>query len=125
MSNSCNARYILQDCSCLTDPLDYYSNVCGYISKESGLLYQCDPGCCAGTCANTNPEIGRIENRPSAGLKLPAGFGVDMQQSDQPTQVPGAVDFPPPSTSGYKVWEILLIAFIPLLLALVMAFFLT
>lgn len=124
---SCNAKYILQDCSCLTDPLNFYSNVCGYVSKNNGLVYQCDPGCCSGKCENKDSVI-RFETRPSAGLALPAGFNQDLPQSDQPTPIPGASDFPEAAAVApqpLKIWQILLIAFLPLILVLVMVPFLT
>jgi hypothetical protein len=54
---SCNAKYVLKDCQCLTDPLNFYSNVCAYISKNNGLLYQCDPGCCSNMCDNKDPNV--------------------------------------------------------------------
>jgi hypothetical protein len=97
------------------------------VSKTDGLVYPCDPGCCGGKCENRNPNISRIETRPSAGVSLPDGYGLNLPQSDQPSAVRGAADFQPPTHVGsnYKVWQLLLIAFLPLILVLVMAFFLT
>jgi hypothetical protein len=97
------------------------------VSKVDGLVYPCDPGCCGNQCENRDPNITRIETRPSAGVTLPAGYGVNLPQSDQPSVTRGASDFQPPTpvSSGYKVWQILLIAFLPLILVLVMSFFLT
>lgn len=124
---SCNARYVLHDCQCLADPLDVYSTLCGYVSKTDGLVYPCDPGCCGNQCDNKDPHITRIETRPSAGVTLPAGYGVNLPQSEQATTIRGASEFTPPTPIGsnYKVWQLLLIAFLPLILVLVMAFFLT
>jgi hypothetical protein len=124
--SSCSAKYILKDCTCLTNPLDYYSNICGYVNKQNGLVYPCDPGCCSGKCETTIPDIlSQIETRQSAGISLPAGFGDKLPQSDEPTPVKGATPIDDTPAPSYKVWQIVLIGLIPLLLALVMSFFLT
>jgi len=133
--NSCGAKYILNDCSCLADPLNFYSTMCGYVSKQSGLVYPCDPGCCLGKCENKDP-VTNVEVRPSAGIDLPAGYGLNIPQSNRASSIPGATDIgtstillpggikslPPPPT--YKVWQIFLIALIPMLLVLVLGCFL-
>ena len=137
--NSCGAQYILRDCTCLSDPLNFYSNICGYVSKQNGLVYPCDAGCCLGNCENKDP-VTRVEVRPSAGIDLPPGYGSNIPQSDQATNIPGATDITtstillpggiqstttttqPPT---YKVWQVLLIALIPLLLVLFASCFLT
>jgi hypothetical protein len=80
----------------------------------------------------------RVEVRPSAGIDLPAGYGSNIPQSNQNSNFPGAspVDAPTTLLPGgiqtntshgptYKVWQIFLIALIPLLLVLVLAPFLT
>jgi hypothetical protein len=133
--NSCGAQYILRDCTCLADPLNFYSNICGYVSKQNGFVYACDPGCCAGKCENKDPAT-RVEARPSAGLDLPPGYGSNIPQSEESSQLPGAtpIDTPTtllpggiPSTSDqmhYKVWQVLLIALIPVLLVLILGCFL-
>jgi hypothetical protein len=135
--NSCGAKYILNDCSCLADPLNFYSTMCGYVSKESGLVYPCDPGCCLGKCENKDP-VTRVEVRPSAGIDLPPGYGVNLPQSNQAAYIPGATEIgtssillpggiqstTPTQLPTYKVWQVLLIALIPLLLVLILACFL-
>jgi hypothetical protein len=90
-------------------------------------VYPCDPGCCGGQCDNKNPTISRVEVRPSAGVSLPAGYGLNLLQSEEPSETRGASEFVPakPAESNYKVWQILLIAFLPLILVLIMSFFLT
>ena len=125
--DSCNARYVLNDCQCLADPMDVYSTACGYVSKIDGLVYPCDPGCCGTKCDNKNTKITRVEVRPSAGVSLPTGYGLNLQQNEDPSDLPGASAFAPPIRydSGYKVWQILLIALLPLILVLVLSFFLT
>jgi hypothetical protein len=107
--------------------MDVYSTVCGYISKVDGSLYPCDPGCCGNKCENKNPKINKIEVRPSAGISLPIGYGLNLPQSEEESYIPGASTFVPPTRydSGYKVWQILLIAFLPLILVLVLSLFLT
>ena len=125
--NSCNARYVLHDCQCLADPMDVYSTVCGYVSKTDGSVYPCDPGCCGNKCENKNTKINKIEVRPSAGISLPTGYGLNLPQNEEASDIPGASTFVPPTPydSGYKVWQILLIAFLPLILVLVLSLFLT
>ena len=126
--SACRADLVLKNCACLTDPMDYYSTICAYISKENGRLYPCDSGCCGNVCP-TPPEFVKnsIEARQTAGIKLPDGFGWNLDQSDDPTPVAGAAPFvaPPARDEGYKVWQILLISFLPLLFVLVFAFFMT
>ncbi len=126
-ANSCNARYVLNDCQCLADPMDVYSTACVYVSKFSGSVYPCDPGCCGNKCDNKNTNITRTEVRPSAGVSLPPGYGLNLLQNEEPSDIPGASTFTPlkPYDSGYKVWQILLIAFLPLILVLVLSLFLT
>lgn len=133
---SCAASYILRDCTCLADPLNFYSNICGYVNKQYGLVYPCDSGCCAGKCENKNPTT-RDGVRPSHGVDLPAGYGVNIPHSDEPSETRGAADISAPMTllpggiqgptphPQYKVWQILLMAILPLLMVLVMACFLT
>jgi hypothetical protein len=69
----------------------------------------------------------KIEVRPSAGISLPTGYGLNLAQNEDPSDIPGASTFTPLKSydSGYKVWQILLIAFLPLILVLVLSFFLT
>lgn len=147
---TCKPEYILKDCMCLADPLDYYSTICAYISKQDGYLYPCDPGCCKNNCSNNSPDIKRIEGHPSSGVSLPTGFGVNIPQSDKPSAIPGAAPFgdatgtnadyagsyldvnynianePQKSdTPGLKVWQIVLIAVLPVIVAIIMSFFLT
>jgi len=103
-------------------------------------VYPCDPGCCLGKCENKNP-VTRVEVRPSAGIDLPPGYGVNLPQSNQAAYLPGATDIgtssillpggiqsTPPAIQQlpptYKVWQVLLIALIPLLLVLVLGCFL-
>ena len=126
---SCSAKYVLKNCMCLPDPLNYYSTVCAYISKENGLLYPCDPGCCRGACDNTNPIIQRVETRPSAGIDLPEGYGFNLPQSEDPSAFPGATDLrdlpgarSEQSIGGYKIWQILLMALVPLAVVLLSSF---
>jgi hypothetical protein len=132
--NSCGAQYVLKDCTCLADPLNFYSNICGYVSKQNGLVYPCDPGCCLGMCENKDP-VTRVEVRPSAGIDLPAGYGSNIPQSNESSNLPGATPINTPTTlllggistpvtSTYKVWQVLLIALIPLLLVLILGCFL-
>lgn len=74
----CNAKFILNDCQCLADPFDVYTTVCSYVSKVDGQAYPCDPGCCEPKCDNTDPDMSRMEVRPSSGTKPAAVFGLDL-----------------------------------------------
>jgi len=128
--SACRADLVLKDCACLTDPMDYYSTICAYISKENGLLYPCDSGCCGNTCP-TPPSFvqNSIEARQSAGVALPDGFGWSLQNSSDPTPIVGSAPFsavpPKGGAGGYKVWQILTISFLPLLFVFIFAFFIT
>jgi hypothetical protein len=96
-----------------------------------------------GKCANKDP-VTRVEVRPSAGIDLPAGYGSNIPQSEEPSNLPGATDISTPTTllpggiqtqtastifspggkpadQRYKVWQIMLIALIPLFLVIVLS----
>ena len=129
-AKTCGAQYILKDCQCLTDPFDRYSTVCGYISKRDGLLYGCDTGCCSDNCDNLNKIPAGLENRPSAGVSLPRGYGSNIATSSEPTPTKGEAPFFPvkPEEVGntpasYKVWQVMLIAILPLILVLFLSCF--
>lgn len=145
---ACKPEYVLKDCMCLADPLDYYSNVCAYISKQDGYLYPCDPGCCKNKCANNAPDIKRTEAHQTSGSDLPIGYGVNLQQSNEPSGIRGAApfgdatgtnadyagsyldmkrepDMPKTDVPGLKIWEIVLIAVLPVIIAILMSLLLT
>jgi hypothetical protein len=42
-----------------------------------------------------------------------------------PSAIPGATTFTPPDGPNYKVWQIVLIALIPLILVIIMSAFMT
>lgn len=124
-AKTCGAQYILKDCQCLPDPFDRYSTICGYISKRDGLLYGCDTGCCSDNCDNLNKIPAGLENRPSAGVSLPHGYGSNIATSSEPTPTRGESPFFPVNTAevgttpaSYKVWQVMLIAILPLILVL-------
>jgi hypothetical protein len=60
-------------------------------------------------------------------VTLPTGYGLSLEQSEEPTILKGTSEFAavPPYDSNYKIWEILLIAFLPLILVLALSVFLT
>lgn len=123
-AKTCGAQYVLKDCQCLADPFDRYSTLCGYISKEDGLLYGCDTGCCPEKCDNLNKIPMGLENRPSAGVTLPPGYGVNLQTSNEPTPTTkGEAPFSTQSPPRLPVWQVLLIAIIPLILVLFLSCF--
>lgn len=121
MSKTCGAQYILKDCQCLADPFDRYSTICGYISKVDGLLYSCDEGCCFEKCDNLNKIPAGVENRPSAGVALPLGYGVNIPTSSEPTSV--GAPFRPVESTSLPIWKVLAIAFVPLLMVLILSCF--
>ena len=126
MAKTCGAQYILKDCQCLADPFDRYSTLCGYIDKVDGLLYGCDTGCCLEKCDNLNKIPARLENRPSAGVSLPPGYGNKLQTSTEPTPV--GAPFVPAGPGGplaklLPAWQLVLIAIVPLILVLILSCF--
>lgn len=94
---SCRQEFVNQGCMCLADPMDPYTTVCGYINRQNGLVYPCDMGCCVPKCDHMGhaPRVG-VEFRKSSGTDLPEGFNVNLPQSDEPSEVPGATPVPPP-----------------------------
>lgn len=125
-TKTCGAQYILKDCQCLADPFDRYATLCGYIDKVDGLLYGCDTGCCLENCDNLNKIPKGLENRPSAGVSLPPGYGDKLQTSNEPTPV-GAPFVPAgpggPLAKSLPVWKLMLIAIVPLILVLILSSF--
>jgi hypothetical protein len=94
------------DCQCITDPLDVYSTICGYINKKNGLVYPCTSDSCLPQCEHVGVQpIINQGFRPSGDGILPSGFNVNLPQSDQPTVMPNEVLIEP---IDYKVWNILL-----------------
>ena len=137
-TKTCGAQYILKDCQCLADPFDRYSTVCGYIDKIDGLLYGCDTGCCLENCDNLNKIPKGLENRPSAGVTLPPGYGDNLPTSTDPAPVgapfvPAGPSAPPasplaslligPQAKSFPIWKLMLIAIIPLILVLILSCF--
>lgn len=119
--NACSAKFTLKFCDCLPDPMDPSSTICGYVNKQNGLVYPCDVGCCP-RCPNQGiqpPE--KVELRK--GQTLPAGFGNQLAQSDQPTDPKGAAPFEAVKGSqgtaadSYRVWQIFLVLFVLLAFA--------
>jgi len=93
-SSNCSVEFLTRYCQCLPDVTDPGQVICGYVNRENGLVYPCEPGCCAPTCGSKiglMPRIG-LEFRPSAGV-LPPDFNVNLVTSDKPTETPGAAEF--------------------------------
>jgi|688.fasta_scaffold388259_2 hypothetical protein len=115
MTQTCNQEFVMQGCMCLADPMDPYTTVCGYINRQNGLVYPCDPGCCVPKCTGGSahaPRMG-VEMRASTGITLPDGFNVNLPQSDLPTETPGATELLfPPAPPPLKVWSAVLNAFL-------------
>ena len=93
-ASNCSVEFLTRYCQCLPDIEAPGQVMCGYVNRENGLVYPCEPGCCVPTCG---PKFGHmpilgLEFRPSAGI-LPPNFNVNLQTSDNPTDTPGAVEF--------------------------------
>lgn len=112
--NTCKQEFLNKGCMCLADPMDPWSKICGYINRENGLVFPCDPGCCLSECQATTlgPRFS-VEIRKSGGTSLPSGFGDNLQTSTNPTQPTGAANI---ETTGWidasprdrKVWHLAL-----------------
>lgn len=138
MSAQCASEFVNKYCECLPDPVEPGSTICGYINRQNGLVYPCDVGCCQPACNNPGRQPPqRVELRKSKGTTLPPGFNLNLVQSEQPSDIPGATPLaaptnfytpPPTKIQGdaaleYKVWNIFLLMFV-LLAVMVMALFL-
>lgn len=122
---TCSAEFITKDCMCLTDPMNDRSTVCGYINRQNGIIYPCDPGCCNPACQGTfSRALANIEVRQANGTQLPSGFGNNLLQSNLGTEIPGASPFVegPPGTSNRKIWEVVAIVLSVLAFILFMFF---
>lgn len=115
--SACSAKFALKFCDCLPDPIDPAATICGYVSKQNGLVTPCDVGCCPKCPNQGNQPPEKAELRK--GQTLPAGFGADLVQSDQPTGTKGASTFEPAGAGdSYKVWQIFLVFFVLLAFAI-------
>ena len=131
--NTCKQEFLNKGCMCLADPLDPWKTVCGFINRENGLVYPCDPGCCVPKCDGVahGPRFDQ-EVRRSTGTDLPPGFGDKLPQSDEPTAIKGAAPVfdPPPYGPGWKtevpqdrkVWELALSGGLLLILIIISCF---
>ena len=123
MSAKCTAQFVNAGCMCITDPLDTTSKICGYINRKNGLVYPCDLGCCIPPCQNVGPiPLFDQDFRPSGGGMLPPGFNVNLPHSDEASITPGATSLQEtPTDPSYKVWQIILLAFVFLVTILLSA----
>ena len=133
---ACNARFSTKGCECLTDPMDPYNPICGYVARDNGLVYPCDPGCCQPNCGTKKGKQPRfdIEFRPTFGGALPKGFNVDLPTNNDQTYSSLEAPFEPvkPNVPQYaattddapKVKDQFLKLFLALLVILMMSIFL-
>ena len=86
-ASGCSLKYMVRGCQCLTDPMDPSNPICAYVSRDNGLVYPCDPGCCNPTCGTKVGHMPRmdVEFRQTFGGTLPPGFNVNLKTSDVPT----------------------------------------
>lgn len=121
----CSAKYVNENCECLTDPLDVYSTICGYINKSNGLVYPCETGCCITPCKNVGiqPPLNQ-DFRPSGGGILPPGFNVNLPHSDEPTINKTEAPFYQVKQSDDKTWQMILALFLILIMVIFALLFL-
>ena len=87
--SACGQEFLNKSCICLADPLDPWSNLCGFIDRSTGLVYPCNTGCCVPRCPNIGQSQNlNIELHRTGGVALPAGFG-SMLQNGGGTTGPG------------------------------------
>lgn len=138
MSAQCASEFVNKYCTCLPDPVEAGSTICGYINRQNGLVYPCDVGCCQPACVNPGRQPPQnVELRKSKGTTLPPGFNVNLAHSDRPSDIPGATPLaaptnfytPPPSKAQgggggpapeYKVWNLFLLMFVLLAIIVMM-----
>jgi hypothetical protein len=132
---ACNARFSTKGCDCLTDPMDPYNPICGYVARDNGLVYPCDPGCCQPNCGTKKGKQPRmdIEFRPTFGGALPKGFNVNLATSDAPTSSsleapfepvkPNVPQYATPDQNDPKVKDQFIKLFVALLVILLLSIF--
>ena len=120
----CGVQYIIKGCQCLTDPMDPRNPICAYVSRDNGLVYPCDPGCCQPNCGTKLGRLPRmdIEFRKTFGGTLPPEFNKNLETSGEGTIGKEApfVPVPPPSNTvgdrlsnlGWAILAILIFAVI-------------
>jgi len=123
----CSVQYVIKGCQCLADPMDPTNPICAYVSRDNGLVYPCDPGCCQPNCGTKLGHLPRmdIEFRQTFGGTLPPGFNKNLATSDEGTigkEAPFAPVPPPSNTVGDKLynlgWAILAILIFALIIGL-------
>lgn len=124
---ACGVQYIIKDCQCLTDPMDPTNPICAYVSKDNGLVYPCDIGCCQPKCGTKVGQLPRmdVEFRQTFGGTLPPGFNKNLATSDEGTigkEAPFTPVPPPSNTVGDRLaklgWAILAILIFALIIGL-------
>jgi hypothetical protein len=119
---TCPAKYLLKRCGCIANPIAPEAKVCAYIDQQSGLVTPCDTGCCKPACPIT-PGVQNIlqfntEFRPSGGVTLPRGYGLEIETSTDPTPIKGAAQFVPIKDQTQTVWERMQIPLLMLVIVL-------
>ena len=123
----CGVQYIIKGCQCLTDPMDPQNPICAYVSRDNGLVYPCDPGCCQPNCGTKLGHLPRmdVEFRQTFGGTLPPGFNQNLATSDEGTigkEAPFVPVSPPSNTVGDRLsklgWAILAILIFAIIIGL-------
>ena len=119
--SACESKFVTQGCECLPHPTNDKGTVCAYIDREYGYIVPCNPECCSDRCTDKDLVPG-IHVQISTGIAgAPPGVGDFIATSDLPTETRGAADFQPSERPSDKVWEIMVVPFILLIFALVVA----
>jgi len=112
---TCKGEFVSKNCLCLADPMDPYDFICGYVNKQNGLVYPCDPGCCGGKCNKTVSGV-RFKIDPSQySDNLPPNFNVNLPQSDSASSIGSPI--PPPAPPPPKLWKV---AVVPIVILFMM-----
>lgn len=118
-ASNCSVEFLTKYCQCLPDVMDPTANICGYVNRQNGLVYPCEPGCCAPSCGTRFgiiPQIG-LEFRPST-ISLPPGFNENLATNDLPTEKAQEKDFYPLMIfQDIELWKLLVALCVIILIA--------
>lgn len=121
----CRGEFVLKQCMCLADEMDPYSKVCGYVNRQNGLVYPCDPGCCGGECTKSVRGV-RFHIDPSQYSEtLPAGFNENLPQSDSTSVPDGETVLQPADEAPVRImplWQLFIAPALLLILILISSF---
>lgn len=123
--NSCSSQFVVKGCECLTDPMDPTNPICAYVSRDNGLVYPCDIGCCQPNCGTKLGHQPRmdVEFRQTFGGTLPPGFNKNLETSGEGTPEKYESPFEPVTNENPKVKDIVLKLGLSLVVILLLALY--